>query len=181
MILFFKPYAFKNWIRFLANICPIVSVASNKPRVTCFGFQSNLKNFMTKTNTSCAPLDIHKSKLVVAKLQSSNKGKTYVSLVFSTNSNKTVFENNFWEWNCTWRHNCNTKHFNHTLSTNCKGKWFFTIKSPRFFTNIFCSTSSFLKGSFEAKNSNMEELEIRGLFFANWLSTFSFPWLLISF
>jgi hypothetical protein len=50
---------------------------------------------MTKTNTSCAPLDIHKSKLAVTQLQSFSKGKTYVSLVFSTNSGKTMFENNF--------------------------------------------------------------------------------------
>jgi hypothetical protein len=180
MILFLKPYAFKSWIRFLTNTCLILLVASNKPRVTCFGFQSNPKNFMTKTNTSCAPLDIHKSKLVVAQLQSFNISKTYVSLIFSTNSNKTVFENHFQEWNCIWGHNYNTKHFNNTLSTNCKGKWLFTIKSPRFSTNIFCSTSSFLKGIFEAKNSNMEKLEIRGLFFANWLSTFFFP-LIINF
>jgi hypothetical protein len=32
---------------------------------------------------------------------------------------------------------------------------------------MFYSTSSFLKESFEAKNSNMEELEIRDLFFAD--------------
>jgi hypothetical protein len=31
---------------------------------------------------------------------------------------------------------------------------------------IFCFTSSFLKGSLEAKNSNMEELEILVFFFA---------------
>jgi hypothetical protein len=30
-------------------------------------------------------------------------------------------------------------------------------------------------GSFEAKNSNMEELEIRNLFFEYFLSTFYFP------
>jgi hypothetical protein len=40
---------------------------------------------------------------------------------------------------------------------------------------FFCSTSSFLKGYFEAKNSSMEELEICALFFANCLSTFFFP------
>jgi hypothetical protein len=52
---------------------------------------------MTKTNTSCAPLDIHKSKLAVAQLQSFSESKTYVSLVFSTNSGKIMFENNFQE------------------------------------------------------------------------------------
>jgi len=91
-----------------------------------------------------------------------------------------MFENNFQEGNYTQRHNYNTKHFNYTLSTNCKGKWFFTIESARFSTNTFCSTSSFSKGSFEAKNSNMEKLQIRDLLFANCFFTFSFPWLLIS-
>jgi hypothetical protein len=67
-------------------------------------------------------LDIHKLELVVAQLQSFSKGKTYVSLVFSTNLNKTMFENNFQKKNYTQRHNCNTEHFNHTLSPNYKGK-----------------------------------------------------------
>jgi hypothetical protein len=39
---------------------------------------------------------------------------------------------------------------------------------------MFCPTSSFLKGSFEAKKSNMEELEIKDLFFVDYLSTSSF-------
>jgi len=50
---------------------------------------------MTKINTSCASLDIHKSKLTIAQLQSFSKGKTYVYLIFSTNLSKIVFENNF--------------------------------------------------------------------------------------
>jgi hypothetical protein len=104
MILLLKPYAFKKSIRFIANVCHVNSVTSNKPRVTCFGFQSNHKNIMATTNTSCAPLDIHKSKLVVTQQQSFNNNKTYVSLVFSTNSNKIMFENNFRNGNCTQRH-----------------------------------------------------------------------------
>ncbi len=84
-----------------------------------------------------------------------------------------MFENNFQEGNCKRGHNCNTKHINHTFSTNCKGKWFFIIKSARFSTKFFCSTSSFLNESFKTKNSNIEKLKIRNLFFANYLSTFS--------
>ncbi len=61
MILFFKPYASKSSIRFLTNACLVISAASNKPRVTYFSFQLDPKKIMTKTNTSCAPLDIHKS------------------------------------------------------------------------------------------------------------------------
>ncbi len=129
---------------------------------------------MTKANTSCAPLDIHKWKWALTQLQSFNKGKTYVSLIFSTS------QNNFWKRNYTWKHNCNTKHFNHALSTNCKSKWFFTIKSARFLTNIFYSTSSILKGCFEAKNSDIKELEIRDLFFCR-LSIYIFFPLIINF
>ncbi len=101
MILFLKSYASKSSIRFLANACPIILGTLNKPKVTCFGFQLDPKNFMSKINTSCAPLDIHKSKLLITQLQSFNKGKTYVSLVFSTNLDKIVFENNFQKRNCT--------------------------------------------------------------------------------
>jgi hypothetical protein len=75
MILFLKPYASKSSIRFLTKACHVVLATSNKKNVTCFGFQSNPKKFMTKTNTSCAPLDIHKSKLAIAQLQSFSKGK----------------------------------------------------------------------------------------------------------
>jgi hypothetical protein len=75
IILFLKPYASKRAIRFIANTYFIVSTASNKPRVICFGFQSHPKNFMTKTNTSCAPLDIHISKLTIAQQQQFRKGK----------------------------------------------------------------------------------------------------------
>jgi hypothetical protein len=39
---------------------------------------------------------------------------------------------------------------------------------------IFCSTSSFLKGSFEAKNSNMEESKILVFFLAYVFSQISF-------
>ncbi len=122
MILFLKPYASKSSIKYLTNSCPIVLIASNKPRITCFDFQLDPQKIMTKINTSCAPLNMHKSKFVVAQLQSFNQGKTYISLVFSTQLGKTMFENNFREGNYTQGHNYNTKHFNYTLFTNCKGK-----------------------------------------------------------
>jgi hypothetical protein len=53
-------------------------------------------------------------KLAIAQLQSFSKGKTYVSLVVSTNLSKTMFENNSQERNYTQGHNCNIKHLNHT-------------------------------------------------------------------
>ncbi len=51
MILFLKPYAFKISIRFLTNTCPIISTTLKKPRITCFGFQSDPKKIMTKKKT----------------------------------------------------------------------------------------------------------------------------------
>jgi hypothetical protein len=33
-ILFFKPYASKRSLKFLANVCPIVSTTANKPIIT---------------------------------------------------------------------------------------------------------------------------------------------------
>jgi hypothetical protein len=56
---------------------------------------------------------------------------------------------------------------------NYKGKGFFTIRSARFSINIGYSTSMFLKGFFEAKKLDMEELEICALFCTCYLSTFS--------
>ncbi len=41
------------------------------------------------------------------------------------------------ERNWTWGHNCNTKCFNHTFFTNCKGKWFFNIKKCKIFHKHF--------------------------------------------
>jgi hypothetical protein len=61
----------------------------------------------------------------------------------------------------------NIKCFNQTFSTNYKGKWFLIIKNARISINNFCSTSSFLKGSFETKNLDMEELEIKYFFCRN--------------
>ncbi len=48
-----------------------------------------------------------------------------------------------------------------------KANDFSLLKVQDFPQTFFCSTSSFLKGSFEAENSNMEELEIRDLLFVD--------------
>jgi hypothetical protein len=58
MILLLKPYASKSSIKFLANVYLVILATSNTPRISCFGFQLDPKKFMTKTNTSCAPLDV---------------------------------------------------------------------------------------------------------------------------
>jgi hypothetical protein len=73
-----------NFVRLLTKAWPIFSIFSNRPIITYLGCQWNPKNLMTRTNISCAPLDIHKLKLIVTYIQSINFGKTYISFVFST-------------------------------------------------------------------------------------------------
>jgi hypothetical protein len=76
-------------------------------------------------------------------------------------------------------HKCILNVFNQTLSMNCKGKWFLTMKSFKSFRNCFCCKSSFLKSSSQTKKLDMELEDILGLFFEGCLSS-SFKGLLIS-
>jgi hypothetical protein len=63
----------------LANPCPIISMASKKPIITFWNFQSIDINCMTRTKLSCCPLLIHKSNNIdwhqveVAHANSTNK------------------------------------------------------------------------------------------------------------
>jgi hypothetical protein len=61
--------------------------------------------------------------------------------------------------------------FNQLLSTNCKGRWFLTIKKLKSSKNCFGCTSSFLKGSFVTKKLDMELEETFGLFLEGCLSS----------
>jgi hypothetical protein len=61
-------------------------------------------------------------------------------------------------------HKCILNIFNQLLPTNCKGRWFFTIKIIKSFKNCFCYTSFFLKGFFATKKLDMELEETFGLF-----------------
>ncbi len=63
-IFFLNPHWSNNCVNLLAKAWLIVSVASNKPTVTCLGYQSYIIKLITRANISCAPLEIHKSKLV---------------------------------------------------------------------------------------------------------------------
>ncbi len=135
MILFLKQYSSKRSINFFANACVIASKSSNRARTICFGVQLNPSKFITKAKTLWTPLDIQRSKLVVAKWHSSRKSKTYVHLVFSIRWGKTSCEKNFCEENQTQGHKCKIKCFNHAFFTNCRGKWFFTTKNVRFSKN----------------------------------------------
>jgi hypothetical protein len=67
----------------LAKVCPLVFIASKRPRVTlCFGCQLAFKKLITYGKISHPPFDINKSKLVTAKWHSIRVGKTYNCLVF---------------------------------------------------------------------------------------------------
>jgi hypothetical protein len=87
----------------------------------------------------------------------------------------------FLEGNTILRNKCNIKHLNHTLSTNCNGKLFFTIKRPRSCKKSFCYTSSLLKGSFIIKKTNIALVGTFGLFFVGCLSIVLIVSSLISF
>jgi hypothetical protein len=63
-------------------------VTSNKPTLTmCFGYQSTLKFFVTRSKMSCALSDVHKSKLeIIVLLHSTNIGRTYFYYILSPKS-----------------------------------------------------------------------------------------------
>jgi hypothetical protein len=85
MISFLSPtYRLRNFVNLSTNACPIIYVAANKPIITCLGYQSNPKKYITRKNISCEPFYIHKSKLVMVKIKFINFGKTYTYFVFST-------------------------------------------------------------------------------------------------
>jgi hypothetical protein len=79
----------------------------------CFGMQFSPKKF-----TSCALLDIHKSKLVIVETHLSKIGKTYVCFVFSAKFGNTSLLKVFLDGKTTQGHNCIAKHFSKILSIN---------------------------------------------------------------
>jgi hypothetical protein len=72
--------------RFLINAYLEVSNVSNKPIVMCFGTQfipSQWCSVLTiKAMTSCGPLDIQRSKLIMAKTKYAKIDKTYFVFPF---------------------------------------------------------------------------------------------------
>ncbi len=122
-----------------------------------FGLPIKSQKNITKANISCTPFDIRKSKLTMAKIKFNNFGKTYICFDFSKLGHIS-WENCFLERNITIGNKCNIEHSNHTLSTNCNGKFLFTIKRPSSCKKSFCFTSSFLKGSFITKKKMLHLL-----------------------
>ncbi len=160
-----------NFVKFLAKVCPVVSIDSKRPKIMCFGYQSSLKKLITNAKISWPTFDIHKSKLVVTEWHSTKVGKTYNCLVFSTNLSNNSLEKKNLEGKIIMGHKCILNLFNQLLSTNCKGRWFLTIKRIKSSRNCFCYTPFFLKGSFTIKKLDMELEETFGFFLEDCLSS----------
>jgi hypothetical protein len=116
-------------------------------------------------------LDIHKSKLVVAKWHSINAKRTYTWLDFSTNSSNISCQNYFWKENLILDINVKP-----TTSTKYiqQIELFLIVKRPRSSRNSFYGTTSFLNESFMKQNLNIAPLNIFALFFDGHLSSVTF-------
>jgi hypothetical protein len=100
---------------------------------------------MAKVNISWAPFDIRTSKMILVESHFAKVNKTYNLLILSTKFDHFSCENCFLERKLIFGHKCSTICLNHTFSTNCKGKFFFTIKRLRSSKKSFCYKSSILK------------------------------------
>ncbi len=58
IIFFFKPCWSNKLVRFLANACLIISIASNKPIIKCLGYQLAFNKLITFAKMSWSPLNI---------------------------------------------------------------------------------------------------------------------------
>jgi hypothetical protein len=146
--------------------------------VICFGYQSTPKKLITNPKISCPPFNIHKSRLGIAKWHYVKTCKTYNCFVFSTNMSSNSWENCFLErklffgWKNNFWTQCILNHFNKLFSTNCKGRWFLTIKKPKSSKNCFWCRSHFLKGFFVAKKLDMELKDTFSLFLKSCIPSF---------
>ncbi len=78
-------------------IALLVTMASNKPIVTCLGSQLLNKKLTTIANSSCVLVDIHKSKVHVDNMKLTNASCPYVTKVFSNQVGKTSFTKTFFD------------------------------------------------------------------------------------
>jgi hypothetical protein len=102
-------------------------------------------------NVSCPTFDIHKSKLLVAKWHFIKLGKTY-NYFFSTNPSNNSLEFFLIETKTIFGHKCILNLFNHLFSTNCKRRWFLTIKRFKNFQKFFILHMIFFKKFISSKN-----------------------------
>jgi hypothetical protein len=62
----------------MTKVCPLIVIASKRPKVICFNYQSTFKTLITNAKTSCPTYDIHRSKFVVVEWHFAKVGKTYI-------------------------------------------------------------------------------------------------------
>jgi hypothetical protein len=106
---------------------------------------------------SCLTFETHKSKLVVAKWHSIKVGKTYNFLfLFPHNLGNNLLEFIFMETKKNLGHKCILNLFNQLNSTNCKRRWFLTIKKLKFYRNFVMLHIIFLKRFFSSKEITYE-------------------------
>lgn len=77
-------------------VAPLVSIALNKPTVTCLSSKLLFNRKLT-TNTSCALIDIHRSKVHVVERHVANASCTYVNKVFCTKVGRTFSTNTLFD------------------------------------------------------------------------------------
>jgi hypothetical protein len=70
-----------------------------------------------------------------------------------------------------WGYKCILNVFNQLLSTNCKRRWFSTIKRVKSSKICFCYISPFFKVFFATKKLDMELEKTFGLFLEGYISS----------
>lgn len=124
-------------IKFATKACQVVYVISINTTVECFYCQSTPRKLITNAKMSWIALDIQRSKLVIANYILLTLVIDTITWFFPPCQINFLMNFFFFERFNIWGHKHIMRWFSHTLSTNCKGKWFFTIKTPRFSTKVF--------------------------------------------
>jgi len=106
----------------MAMVAPFVSLASNNPIMTCFGYELMDRKLTTITKTSWPPLDIYKSKVQVevkhfAKPSCTNLVEVVFTKEGNSSSAKTLLDEKL-----TFGHNRRANLWNQTNSIVLSGK-----------------------------------------------------------
>jgi hypothetical protein len=86
---------------------PLVSIVSNDPYCNCLGYQFVKIKLTRSAKMSWAPIDVQKSKVIIANKHFLKANKTYKYFFFFANSNKTSFVKIFLARETTHEHNHN--------------------------------------------------------------------------
>jgi hypothetical protein len=95
-IFFHEGKLVRNAHSLTTMVAPLVSIALNKPTVTCLSSKLLFDRNLT-TNTSCALINIHRSKVHVVERHGANASCTYVNKVFSTKIGRTSSTNTLFD------------------------------------------------------------------------------------